>query len=339
MKKLSKETIQLISSTQVITSVYSAVKELVENSIDAGSTNIEVRLENFGLGRIEVLDNGCGIAVGDEEFVAKPHYTSKLVDDIGLRTLSTLGFRGEALHSLATVSNLSFSTKTGNQQIGKMFFLDSNGSIIKTRPCSRENGVNMIAENLFKNLPVRRQFYSCVRKNKEELKKIEHLLISYGLIRPELRVVLKHNKSIIWQKSKHQTTKDSFISVFGTACFGQMKEGTVEDKSGNITIRFLLPRKDCVETLFRASNDRTFVFVNERLVEIKTISQVCMFYLIVYFIFYYVLHMQLHTSDLEAQTAVTRFVKQYTSSFRLCTSYVMPHASYIPLHKAKDINF
>ena len=224
--------------------------------------------------RIEVVDNGCGIPEGEEEFVAKPHFTSKLKDHKDLATLSTLGFRGEALFSLCSVSNLSFSTKTESQSVGELFTLDNNGSIIDRKPCTRQNGVTIISDNLFKNLPVRKQFYSRSKKGKEELKKVQDLLIAYGLIMPELRITLKHNQSIIWQKFKSSSLKDSFISTFGLSCYREMQQGNFEIQNCSLKIAYVLPKACATEEICRKSNDRIFMFINKRPVMLKNICQV-----------------------------------------------------------------
>uniref|UniRef100_A0A2D4L9Y3 Histidine kinase/HSP90-like ATPase domain-containing protein n=1 Tax=Micrurus spixii TaxID=129469 RepID=A0A2D4L9Y3_9SAUR len=104
MKQLSAETVRLLSSSQVIVSVVSVVKELVENSLDANSTSIDVKLENYGFEKIEVRDNGDGIKAVDVPVMAMKHYTSKISSSEDLESLSTYGFRGEALGSICSIS-------------------------------------------------------------------------------------------------------------------------------------------------------------------------------------------------------------------------------------------
>lgn len=97
MNHLCSSTVRLLTSSQVITSVVSVIKELIENSLDAGSSSIEVRLESHGLDRIEVVDNGCGVTAEDVAFMAQSHFTSKISGVSDLDSLATYGFRGEAL--------------------------------------------------------------------------------------------------------------------------------------------------------------------------------------------------------------------------------------------------
>uniref|UniRef100_A0A803YSK7 PMS1 homolog 1, mismatch repair system component n=1 Tax=Meleagris gallopavo TaxID=9103 RepID=A0A803YSK7_MELGA len=194
MKQLSAETVRLLSSSQVITSVVSVVKELIENSLDACATTIDIRLENYGFDKIEVRDNGNGIKVADVPVMAVKHYTSKINSSEDLERLTTYGFRGEALGSICCVSEVLVTTKTADDDISTQYVLDSNGHVTSQKPSHLGQGTTVTVLKLFKNLPVRKQFYSTNKKCKEELKKVQDLLIAYGIIKPELRITFVHNK-------------------------------------------------------------------------------------------------------------------------------------------------
>lgn len=232
--------------------------------------------DGWGLERIEVRDNGCGIKPEDAPFVGEPHYTSKISNDDDLKSLQTYGFRGEALGSLASVSNVSVLTKTESDEVGMLYTLQRNGKIEATQPKPTSTGTTVVASNLFKNLPVRKQFSSNNKKCKEELKRVEDLVIAYALVHPSLRISLRHNKTVIWQKSKVSNHKTALLSVFGTALLAQM--GTIEfhDESHcNIRVLGYLPKPGSDSELTgRAVNDRCFVFFNGRPVNMKQISQV-----------------------------------------------------------------
>lgn len=273
---------------------------------------------NFGLAKIEVVDNGKGIPNGEEEFVAKPHYTSKIRCQKDLMTLSTLGFRGEALHSLCNVGNLSFSTKTEGQPVGMMFMVDKNGNIIDRKPFTRQNGVTMTINDLFRGLPVRKQFYSCNKKQKEELRKIQDLLIGYGLIHPELRLILKHNRSLIWQKVKSHSLKDSFISIFGPSCYAFMQEGYFVGNNLNVKITYILPSINATDEVCRKSNDRIFMFVNKRIVILKSFFQVNKAPLLIY---------KLHESKLFSKLFInncSQITTSISSFFDIITFSLLP---------------
>jgi len=274
MNLLPSSTVRLIASSQVITSVSSVVKELIENSLDAGASSIEVKLERWGLDRIEVRDNGCGIKPEDAPFMAQPHYTSKISNDTDLKSLQTYGFRGEALGSLSSVSNVSILTKTASEEVGMHYTLEHNGKIGATQPKPTTTGTTITATNLFKNLPVRKQFSSNSKKCKDELKRVEDLVMAYALIHPTLRITLRHNKAVVWQKSKVVDQRTALLSVFGTSLLAQMGAVQHHDKSSGIDIVGYFPRPGCdLEITGRAVNDRCFVFVNGRPVNMKQISQ------------------------------------------------------------------
>ena len=160
-----------------------------------------------------------------------------------------------------------------------MYTLDHNGAITLSRTCARGDGTTMTADNIFKNLPVRKQFYSGVKKLKEELKKVEDVLISYCLMMPELRIHFKHNGSIVWQKTNTTNLKDCFISIFGVSCFSQMQIGSFIDESKEIEISYVLPKAESNDCICRRSSDRVYIHVNQRPVQIKSICQVCTFLL------------------------------------------------------------
>ncbi|XP_069839627.1 PMS1 protein homolog 1 isoform X4 [Dendropsophus ebraccatus] len=199
MHQLPSSTIRLLSSSQVITAVVSVVKELVENSLDAFATNIEVKLDNFGFDKIEVRDNGIGVKAADTSVMGIKHYTSKISSHEDLETLQTYGFRGEALGSICSIAEVHIATKTATDPISTHYVLDNNGHIVSQKPSHLGQGTTVSVMKLFKNLPVRKQYYSTAKKCKEELKKIQDLLICYGLIKPDVRMVLVHNKlSGLW---------------------------------------------------------------------------------------------------------------------------------------------
>ncbi|XP_071475090.1 PMS1 protein homolog 1 isoform X2 [Marmota flaviventris] len=194
MKQLPAATVRLLSSSQIITSVVSVVKELIENSLDAGATSIDVKLENYGFDKIEVRDNGEGIKAVDAPVMAVKYYTSKINSHEDLENLTTYGFRGEALGSICCVAEVLITTRTAADNFSTQYVLDGSGHIFSQKPSHLGQGTTVTALRLFKNLPVRKQFYSTAKKCKDEIKKVQDLLISYGILRPDLRIVFVHNK-------------------------------------------------------------------------------------------------------------------------------------------------
>ncbi|KFV63469.1 PMS1 protein 1, partial [Dryobates pubescens] len=272
MKQLPAETIRLLSSSQVITSVVSVVKELIENSLDADATNIDIKLENYGFNRIEVRDNGNGIKAADVPVMAVKHYTSKISSSEDLDRLTTYGFRGEALGSVCSISEVLITTKTAADEFSTQYALDSTGHITLKKPSHLGQGTTVTVLKLFKNLPVRKQFYSTTRKCKEELKKIQELLMAYGIIKPELRITLTHNKAVIWQKTRVSDHKMACMSVLGTAVMGSMVPFQHCCEDPEINLSGFLPKAESDSSLTSlSSSERSFIFVNNRPVQQKEI--------------------------------------------------------------------
>uniref|UniRef100_D8Q7M4 DNA mismatch repair protein PMS1 n=1 Tax=Schizophyllum commune (strain H4-8 / FGSC 9210) TaxID=578458 RepID=D8Q7M4_SCHCM len=179
IKAIDKASIHRITSGQVVIDLQTAVKELLENSLDAGATNIEVRFKNHGLKSIEVVDNGSGIAEKDFEGIALKHHTSKLAAFEDLTTVRTFGFRGEALSSLCALCD-GFTITTATQgPLGEMIEMDRNGKIKKRSKVARQRGTTVQLSNIFTPLPVRRKEFE--RNAKREFGKALHLLNAYAL--------------------------------------------------------------------------------------------------------------------------------------------------------------
>ena len=196
MKQLNENTVRQITSGQVVTSVSNVVKELIENSIDAGATNIDVKLINFGLDLLEIKDNGSGVSPDNIELMVASHYTSKISDFQDLEKVTSYGFRGEALHSLCSVtSTLEIMSKRDQDQLAKIVKFDKNSKKISENNVAATRGTIIKAFDIFDNLPVRRNYYKkSLQRRKEDLKKIETFIWAYGLIHPKLRISLSHNK-------------------------------------------------------------------------------------------------------------------------------------------------
>ncbi|XP_026127225.1 PMS1 protein homolog 1 [Carassius auratus] len=272
MKALPAETVRLLCSSQVITSVLNVVKELVENSLDAGSSSLEVKLDNYGLDRIEVRDNGSGIKATDVPVMAVKHYTSKISCHEDLERLETYGFRGEALASICAISEVVITTKTADDDFSIQYSVDHNGQIVSQKPSHLGEGTTVCAANLFKNLPVRRQYYSNTKKCKEELKRVQNLLMAYAVVKPELRITLSHNKAVVWQKSRVSDHRTALMAVLGAASVANMLPVQHHQEQPEIGIDGFFPKpgSDCNSTS-SSTPDKTFIFVNSRPVHHKEI--------------------------------------------------------------------
>ncbi|GAB7354624.1 hypothetical protein MBLNU459_g5060t1 [Dothideomycetes sp. NU459] len=219
IKAIQQSSVHQIQSGQVIVDLNSVVKELVENSIDASATSIEVRFRNHGLDAIEVVDNGTGIAPEDYESVALKHHTSKLGTYDDLTTLNTFGFRGEALASLCALSRLHIVTaRDVDQPKGNRLDFEISGKLKSAQVVPTQRGTKVVVEKIFHNLPVRKKE---LEKNiKREYGKVLTLLQAYACISTGVRFVVsntmpKGSKSVAFSTAINTTTKDNITNVFG----------------------------------------------------------------------------------------------------------------------------
>ncbi|CAO1637633.1 unnamed protein product [Sympodiomycopsis kandeliae] len=196
IRSISKGDIHRITSGQVVLDLQSAIKELIENSLDAGATSIEVRMKNHGLEGFEVIDNGHGIAKEDYHSVALKHHTSKLTSFQDLTQVLTFGFRGEAISSLcANSQHLTILTSTEKESpMGTLLEFSPSGSLLSSsKKLARQRGCTISVMNLFHNLPVRRKE---LEKNiKREYNKVLTVLQYYILISNNVRWLVTNTSS------------------------------------------------------------------------------------------------------------------------------------------------
>ena len=157
IKELDEITIQKDCSREIIERPSSIIKELVENSLDANSSNIVIEINNGGKSYIRVTDDGDGILEEDLDIAFKRHSTSKLSNVDDLYRVMSFGFRGEALASISTVSKVQVLTKTDDDLLGIQAFVEE-GEVIKKRPVGCPKGTTMIVKDIFYNIPVRKKF-------------------------------------------------------------------------------------------------------------------------------------------------------------------------------------
>ncbi|KAJ3799796.1 DNA mismatch repair protein MutL [Lentinula aff. detonsa] len=181
IRAIDGSSIHRITSGQVVIDLQTAVKELVENSLDAGATSIDVRFKNYGLKSIEVLDNGSGISENDFDSIGRKHHTSKLSAFHDLTTLTSFGFRGEALSSLcALCEDVTVTTATTDKApMGAVLELDRRGEVKSKAKGVRQHGTTILLTSLFSPLPVRRK--ELERNIKREFGKALALLNAYTL--------------------------------------------------------------------------------------------------------------------------------------------------------------
>ncbi|OWR42288.1 putative DNA mismatch repair protein pms2 [Danaus plexippus plexippus] len=218
IKPINKDAVHKICSDQVVLSLAVAVKELVENSLDAGATNIEVRLKNYGTELIEVSDNGSGVTEDNFEALTLKYHTSKLNDYSDLLGVSSFGFRGEALSSLCSLANLTVTTRHETSKHATKIEYDQKGHISSKTPCSRQVGTTVTLTNLFYTLPVRQKEFH--KNAKREFNKMTSLLYAYCLISKGVKITCSNqtnsnSKSLVVATQGSNSYKDNIASVFG----------------------------------------------------------------------------------------------------------------------------
>ena len=220
IKAIEGRSVHQIQSGQVIVDLNSVVKELVENSLDAGASSIEVRFKDHGLESIEVQDNGKGIGPEDFETVALKHHTSKLSSYDDLTSLDTFGFRGEALSSLCALSRFHILTaRAQDGAVGKRLEFETSGQLKGSSVVAARQGTTVAVEDLFCNLPVRRKE---LEKNiKREYGKVIGLLHAYACISVGVRFTVsnqmpKGKKVAVFSTKSNTTTKENITNIYGS---------------------------------------------------------------------------------------------------------------------------
>ncbi len=193
LNKLPQELVNQIAAGEVIERPASVVKELVDNSIDAGATKITVKVVNGGIDSIEVSDNGVGIPRENIEDIFKAHTTSKISSLEDLNNLLTMGFRGEALSTIVSVSSVRLVSKYEGEELANEISY-SNGTQSKVKSSARESGTSILVNNIFENIPARKKF---LKSPQTEYKKIYEILLPYFLIYPNIHFVLQRDSKVV----------------------------------------------------------------------------------------------------------------------------------------------
>lgn len=208
---LSKNVSDKIAAGEVVERPASVIKEFLENSVDAGATVITVEIKSGGIKYMRVTDNGCGMSHDDAEKSILRHATSKIATEDDLSGIKTLGFRGEALSSIAAVSKLEIYTKTKDSQIGT-YMVAHNGEIVDIEEAGCPDGTTVIVRELFCTVPARMKF---LKKDYTEAGYIEDIVARLALSHPEISVKLINNgKEVIFTPGDNQLSS-AIYAVYG----------------------------------------------------------------------------------------------------------------------------
>ncbi|KXN83171.1 Mismatch repair endonuclease PMS2 [Leucoagaricus sp. SymC.cos] len=256
IKPIDKTSVHRITSGQVVIDLQTAVKELVENSLDAGATNLEVKFKQYGLTSIEVIDNGSGIAEEDHDSIGLKHYTSKLATYADLTELQTFGFRGEALSSLCALCQTVQITTSTAPPMGTCLDLDSSGSIKQRKPVARKRGTTVSLKGLFTPLPVRRK--ELERNVKREFAKALNLLNAYAL----LPCALEPGVRLRVVNQLDSGARSQLITTHGEPSIRRALNIPEDDAPLMVSVRGLISKFNVA--CGRTGTDRQFLYVNSR---------------------------------------------------------------------------
>jgi len=261
--QLDQKTINKIAAGEVIERPASVVKELIENSIDALATEISIFIEGYGLDLIRIVDNGIGMNPQDAALAWKSHTTSKLKAVEDLDSITSLGFRGEALASIASVSMMELITREKNAPTGTIVRVKGGTlELCEERECSI--GTTIAIRNLFYNVPARKKF---LKTPTTELGHIMEIANRQALIHPEIHFKLQHNKATLLNSPRSSNPLEPFISIFGVDFAKQMLPVNFEKDGIQITGFTSSP------SLSRASRDHEILYVNKRYIRSKIIFE------------------------------------------------------------------
>lgn len=220
IKVLSEDVANKIAAGEVIERPASAVKELIENAIDAKATKIDIEFRNGGKSFIRISDNGHGMTKEQMPTALEPHATSKIHKADDLDKVLSFGFRGEALPSIASISKFTMRSKTSDAEVGSEIQLFA-GKIAGAKECAMTTGTEFIIEDIFCSVPARRKFLKSDNTEADHITKICRL---YAIARPEVSFALKENGRFVFKSAKTENLLDQIKKIFGAELSDKMIE-------------------------------------------------------------------------------------------------------------------
>ena len=255
-------TINKIAAGEVIERPASVIKEMVENSIDAGATNITVEIRNGGITFIKVSDNGKGIAQDDLEIAFERHATSKIRSADDLDTVTSMGFRGEALASIAAIANVELVSKTKEQEIGYRVVVEA-GNVLEKEEAGCSTGTTITVKNLFFNTPVR---YKFLKKDYTESGYIEDVITRIALVNPKIAIKLINTGKTVIQTNGSGDIKSVIYSIYGKDIANGIMETNYQYEDIKISGVVGKPQ------IARSNRSNQLFFVNKRYIKDKTLT-------------------------------------------------------------------
>ena len=260
---LDKDTIDKIAAGEVVERPASIVKELLENSIDAGSSSVTVEIKNGGIDLIRITDNGCGIASREVKKAFLRHATSKIVSDKDLISIKSLGFRGEALSSIAAVSKCEMITKTRDELTGVRYYIEG-GTEVEYEEIGAPDGTSIIIRDIFYNTPARRKF---LKTASTEGAHISELVEKLAMANTEIAFKFISNGQIKLQTNGSGNLKDIVYQLYGKEISKALCN--VDYEKNGIKIKGVVARPEVT----RSSRNLENIFVNGRYIKDNIISK------------------------------------------------------------------
>ncbi|MEF8835860.1 MAG: DNA mismatch repair endonuclease MutL, partial [Candidatus Thermoplasmatota archaeon] len=254
---LSEKTVNQIAAGEVIERPASVVKELIENSLDAGADEISVEVDEGGEERIKVKDNGTGMTKEEVELAFQKHATSKIEDIEDLDDLSSLGFRGEALPSIAAVSKVTALTKTEDQLEGTKIVLHG-GNVEEIEEIGCAVGTSIEVKDLFYNTPARKKY---LKKTNTELSHISEVVTRNAIANPDVEFSLTHNGNELTFVPKSSSMLENIKSIYGKEVAKRMIN--VEKEFDDFSVNGYVSKPD----ITRSNRKHIFTYVNSRYVK------------------------------------------------------------------------
>lgn len=249
IKLLPDSVANQIAAGEVIQRPASVVKELVENAVDAGATSIQIIIKDAGRTLIQVVDNGCGMSATDARLAFERHSTSKITQALDLFSLKTMGFRGEALASIAAIAQVDLRTMRRDDVIGTRLII-SGSKVESQEPEACVPGSNMMVKNLFFNVPARRKF---LKKDSVELSNIIHEFERLALVNTNVEFTLIHNEEVL-HKLLSGSLKQRIVDLFGKGMDKQLipveTETSIVKLNGFVGLPENARRRNALQYLF-----------------------------------------------------------------------------------------
>jgi DNA mismatch repair protein MutL len=245
-----------IAAGEVVQRPASVVKELLENSVDAGAKNIQLIIKDAGRALIQIVDDGCGMSETDARMSFERHATSKIKKIEDLFSLYTFGFRGEAMASIAAVAQVELKTRQHDKEIGTMLLVEAS-KVIQQEPCSQNPGTSIAVRNLFFNVPARRNF---LKSNTIETKHILDEFVHVALANPNIFFSLHHNGIELYHL-KASNLRQRIVNIFGKSY--NEKLVPIEEVTDYLSVRGFIGKPD----VSKKTRGEQFFFVNNRFIK------------------------------------------------------------------------